>query len=175
MADDDRIANIEDLVTAARQFSEANPDLGVAGFLENITLAGDIDSYDAREESVTMMTLHAAKGLEFDCVWMVGMEEGLLPHHRSLNDGLQAIDEERRLCYVGVTRAKKRLALSLCLTRMKWGKSKPCRPSRFLYELTGQAEKFTDEPAGGTPPGTRPGASTPGALGPAGRGPSKRS
>jgi DNA helicase-2/ATP-dependent DNA helicase PcrA len=92
-----------------------------------------------------LMTLHAAKGLEFDCVWMVGMEEGLLPHHRSLNDGLQAIDEERRLCYVGVTRAKKRLTLSLCLTRMKWGKSRPSRPSRFLYELTGQADKFSDE------------------------------
>ena len=121
------------------------------------------------------MTLHAAKGLEFDCVWMVGMEEGLLPHHRSLNDGLQAIDEERRLCYVGVTRAKKRLALSLCLTRMKWGKSKPCRPSRFLYELTGQAEKFTDEPAGEPPPGRRPEASARAARGPARRGRSKRS
>ena len=78
---------------------------------------------------------------------MVGLEEGLLPHIRSLNDGLQAIDEERRLCYVGVTRARKRLSLSLCLTSMKWGKTKPCRPSRFLYELTGQAEKFQEQPA----------------------------
>jgi DNA helicase-2/ATP-dependent DNA helicase PcrA len=93
-----------------------------------------------------LMTLHAAKGLEFDFVWMVGLEEGLLPHHRSLNDGLEAIAEERRLCYVGVTRARRRLMLSLCLTRMKWGKSRPCRPSRFLYELTGQAEKFCEEP-----------------------------
>ena len=100
-----------------------------------------------RNDVVRLMTLHAAKGLEFDCVWMVGLEEGLLPHVRSLNDGLQAIDEERRLCYVGVTRARKRLALSLCLTRMKWGKTKPGRPSRFLYELTGQAEKFQDQPA----------------------------
>jgi len=74
------------------------------------------------------------------------MEEGMLPHHRSLGDGLEAIAEERRLCYVGVTRAKKRLSLSLCLTRMKWGKSRPCRPSRFLYELTGQADKFTAAP-----------------------------
>jgi DNA helicase-2/ATP-dependent DNA helicase PcrA len=90
------------------------------------------------------MTLHAAKGLEFDCVWMVGLEEGLLPHHRALGDGLQAIDEERRLCYVGVTRAKRRLVLALCLTRTKWGKAKPCRPSRFLYELTGQPEKFRE-------------------------------
>ena len=70
----------------------------------------------------------------------------ILPHHRSLADGLQAIDEERRLCYVGVTRARRRLMLSLCLTRTKWGRSKPCRPSRFLYELTGQAEKFNESP-----------------------------
>jgi len=92
-------------------------------------------------------------------VWMVGMEEGLLPHHRSLNDGLQAVDEERRLCYVGVTRARKRLVLSLCLTRTKWGRSKPSRPSRFLYELTGQADKFSEQGPEPTPParsGRRP-------------------
>ena len=99
-----------------------------------------------RSAVLRLMTLHAAKGLEFDCVWMVGLEEGILPHHRSLGDSLQAVDEERRLCYVGVTRAKRRLMLSLCLTRTKWGKSKPCRPSRFLYELTGQPEKFSDAP-----------------------------
>ena len=99
-----------------------------------------------RGNVLRLMTLHAAKGLEFEQVWMVGMEEGLLPHHRSLGDGLEAIAEERRLCYVGVTRAKKRLTLSLCLTRMKWGKSRPCRPSRFLYELTGQADKFNEAP-----------------------------
>jgi DNA helicase-2/ATP-dependent DNA helicase PcrA len=97
-----------------------------------------------RGNVLRLMTLHAAKGLEFDQVWMVGMEEGLLPHHRSLNDGLEAIAEERRLCYVGVTRARKRLVLSLCLTRMKWGKSRPCKPSRFLYELTGQPDKFNE-------------------------------
>jgi DNA helicase-2/ATP-dependent DNA helicase PcrA len=120
-----------------------------------------------------LMTLHAAKGLEFDCVWMVGMEEGLLPHHRSLADGLQAIDEERRLCYVGVTRAKKRLALSMCLTRMKWGKSRPCRPSRFLYELTGQPEKFSEEPAD-APAGPRTAASGPQARGTSRRGRPRR-
>jgi DNA helicase-2/ATP-dependent DNA helicase PcrA len=147
----------------------------VRGFLDDLVLdvteAERFRSDKPKGNVLRLMTLHSAKGLEFECVWMVGMEEGLLPHHRSLNDGLQAIDEERRLCYVGVTRAKKRLALSLCLTRMKWGKSKPCRPSRFLYELTGQAEKFTDEPAGGTPPGTRPGTPAPAAR----RGRSKRS
>jgi DNA helicase-2/ATP-dependent DNA helicase PcrA len=109
----------------------------------DVTEAERFRSDKPKGNVLRLMTLHAAKGLEFDCVWMVGMEEGLLPHHRSLEDGLRALDEERRLCYVGVTRAKKRLALSLCLTRSKWGKSRPCRPSRFLYELTGQAERFT--------------------------------
>ena len=123
---------------------------------------------------VRLMTLHSAKGLEFECVWMVGMEEGLLPHHRSLTEGLKAIDEERRLCYVGVTRAKKRLALSLCLTRMKWGKSRPCKPSRFLYELTGQAKKFTDDPPGTQPTGSRPAASAPAAKAPVRRARSRR-
>jgi DNA helicase-2/ATP-dependent DNA helicase PcrA len=150
----------------------------VRGFLDELVLdvteAERFRSDKPKGNVLRLMTLHAAKGLEFDCVWMVGMEEGLLPHHRSLNDGLQAIDEERRLCYVGVTRAKKRLALSLCLTRMKWGKSKPCRPSRFLYELTGQAEKFTDEAADKSPTGTRPAASAPAAPGPARRGRSPR-
>jgi DNA helicase-2/ATP-dependent DNA helicase PcrA len=104
------------------------------------------------------MTLHAAKGLEFDNVWMVGLEEGILPHHRSLADGLNAIAEERRLAYVGVTRARKRLVLSMCLTRMKWGKSRPCRPSRFLYELTGQADTFSEEPPQPKNAPPRPGA-----------------
>ena len=123
----------------------------VRGFLDDFVLQVEEDDRFQDDKpkagAVRLMTLHAAKGLEFDCVWMVGMEEGLLPHHRSLNDGLLAIDEERRLCYVGVTRAKRRLVLSLCLTRTKWGKSRPSKPSRFLYELTGQAEKFSAEPA----------------------------
>jgi DNA helicase-2/ATP-dependent DNA helicase PcrA len=86
------------------------------------------------------MTLHAAKGLEFPEVYMVGMEEGLLPHHRSLGGDGRAIEEERRLCYVGMTRAQRRLTLTLALARQKWGKSRPTIPSRFLYEATGQAD-----------------------------------
>ncbi|NBX30942.1 hypothetical protein EBR04_10965, partial [bacterium] len=152
----DEMANALEQHERARAAEAGNggTDLGglIRGFLDDFVLQVEEEDDRFKDEKpkgrvTRLMTLHSAKGLEFDCVWMVGMEEGYLPHHRSLNDGLQAIDEERRLCYVGVTRAKRRLVLSLCLTRTKWGKSKPSRPSRFLYELTGQAEKFTEQPA----------------------------
>ncbi len=104
------------------------------------------------------MTLHSAKGLEFPHVYLVGLEEGLLPHQKSIdaekNADPRAIDEERRLCYVGVTRAKDRLTLSLALSRMRWGKPRQTQPSRFLYELTGQAEKYAKPKA--TSPNRRP-------------------
>ncbi len=87
------------------------------------------------------MTLHAAKGLEFREVYMVGMEEGTLPHAASVAAvDAAAIDEERRLCYVGVTRAQRRLTLTLALSRQKWGKPRATIPSRFLYEITGQTK-----------------------------------
>ena len=91
---------------------------------------------------VKLMTLHSAKGLEFPQVYMVGMEEGLLPHYRSVKSDEIAIEEERRLCYVGITRAEKRLTLSLALSRRKWGKSHPTEASRFLFEITGQADNL---------------------------------
>jgi DNA helicase-2/ATP-dependent DNA helicase PcrA len=99
-----------------------------------------------RGDVLRLMTLHAAKGLEFDAVWMVGMEEGYLPHKRAIDEGEIGIAEERRLAYVGVTRARQRITLSLCLSRSKWGKRKASKPSRFLYELTGQADKFVEAP-----------------------------
>jgi DNA helicase-2/ATP-dependent DNA helicase PcrA len=116
----------------------------IAGFLQDVALTGN--EFDEDKESklernaVALMTLHAAKGLEFPEVYMVGMEEGLLPHHRSVADAGAAVDEERRLCYVGVTRAQRRLTLTMALGRRKWGKARPTLASRFLYELTGQAD-----------------------------------
>jgi len=160
-----RWACCEEVAAALDEHERGRPgeaDLGrvIRGFLDDFVLQveeqEDRFKDDKPKGEVTrLMTLHSAKGLEFDCVWMVGMEEGILPHHRSLAAGLPAIDEERRLCYVGVTRARKRLVLSLCLTRTKWGKSKPCRPSRFLYELTGQAEKFQEQAPEPKGPGPR--------------------
>ncbi|MGL6226308.1 MAG: ATP-dependent helicase [Thermoguttaceae bacterium] len=117
----------------------------LVGFLDNTSLAGPDFSSDNKKDlaknAVALLTLHAAKGLEFKEVYMVGLEEGTLPHHRSINtDDALAVDEERRLCYVGITRAQRRLTLTLALSRMKWGKMRPTIPSRFLYEITGQAE-----------------------------------
>ncbi len=113
------------------------------GFLDQTSLAGpDFGSGDKKglsQNAVVLMTLHAAKGLEFPEVYMVGMEEGTLPHHRSVDsDDIDAVDEERRLCYVGLTRAERRLTLTMALNRTKRGQEKPTVPSRFLYEITGQ-------------------------------------
>ena len=141
---DARWQSVEEVVSAVGTYerrSKRKPAL--AGFLEEIALSARDEEPDKdaslKRNAVALMTLHSAKGLEFSHVYLVGMEEGLLPHHRSLEDEGNAIDEERRLCYVGVTRAQERLTLTMALARQKWGKSRQSMPSRFLYELTGQA------------------------------------
>ncbi|MCA9177673.1 MAG: UvrD-helicase domain-containing protein [Planctomycetales bacterium] len=138
--------SVEELVNAvgAYQLKAKRPNLG--DFLDEIALGDRDDDRDKEKElqrnGVALMTLHSAKGLEFPNVFLVGMEEGILPHKRSVESGDDAmIDEERRLCYVGITRAQERLALSLTLTRMKWGKARDTIPSRFLFEAIGQADQ----------------------------------
>jgi len=139
-----RVAAIEEVINAIAEYEEEADEPTLHGFLEEVTLAGrEFGSSNEKEKArnaISLMTLHSAKGLEFPFVYMVGMEEGLLPHRRSIGEADEQIDEERRLCYVGITRAQDELTLSVALQRMKWGKLRPTFPSRFLYEVTGQAD-----------------------------------
>lgn len=148
-----RIENIEQLVNALAAFEERNPDAGLTDFLERIALTEDNrrETGDDRQpqDAVTLMSLHASKGLEFPHVYLVGMEEGLLPHHRSVDEDPE-VAEERRLCYVGITRARERLTISRCLTRRKYGAKEERTPSRFLSELPGQLVDGADK--GTAPP-----------------------
>jgi DNA helicase-2/ATP-dependent DNA helicase PcrA len=132
--DQDRLANIEELITAARQFAAEDPCRTIADFLENITLASDLDGWDPEQDKVSIMTLHASKGLEFPVVYMVALEQGLLPHERSLGHP-EEVEEERRLAFVGMTRAKQELYL--CNARMRdfRGNTMYTSPSMFLDEL----------------------------------------
>ncbi len=138
-----RWASIEELVNSAAAYWQRSEKPTLAGFLQESALVGRDDEPDKetqlQQNAVALMTLHAAKGLEFPEVYMVGMEEGFLPHRRSVEMEQDTVDEERRLCYVGITRAQRRLTLTLALSRRKWGKARPTIPSRFLYEITGQA------------------------------------
>ncbi len=139
-----RWAAVEEVVNALATYEKRAKKPTLGGFLDDVAL-GDRDGDQDKEtqlkrNAIALMTLHSAKGLEFPQVYLVGMEEGLLPHRRSVEMEGAAIDEERRLCYVGITRAQDRLTISLSLSRMKWGKARPTVPSRFLYELTGQAD-----------------------------------
>jgi DNA helicase-2/ATP-dependent DNA helicase PcrA len=135
---------VEEVVNAIGAYAKQSPEPSLLGFLQDVAIGDNAPDRDKetklQRDAVALMTLHAAKGLEFPEVYMVGMEEGTLPHHRSVTDPGDAVDEERRLCYVGVTRAKRRLTLTLPLNRLKWGKARPTVPSRFLYELTGKAD-----------------------------------
>ncbi len=144
-----RLATIEEVVNAAGSYSQRAAKPTLAGFLQETALDGADQDKESQLErnAVVLMTLHAAKGLEFPEVYMVGLEEGLLPHRRSVADSESTIDEERRLCYVGVTRAQRRLTLTLALARHKWGKARPTIPSRFLYEITGKADNPNYPPA----------------------------
>jgi DNA helicase-2/ATP-dependent DNA helicase PcrA len=132
---EDRRRNLNELVNAALQYQEENEEGSLEEFLASAALASDADSKDTEQDRVTLMTLHASKGLEFPVVFLVGMEQGLFPSYRSLEDPA-AMEEERRLCYVGITRAKERLFLSHASERRLWGGMRePAVPSVFLSEL----------------------------------------
>jgi DNA helicase-2/ATP-dependent DNA helicase PcrA len=135
---------VEELVNALAQYEERSKRPSLEGFLEDIALVGREEENDKEgklnRNAVVLMTLHSAKGLEFPNVYLVGVEEGLLPHERAVKDGRDGITEERRLAYVGVTRARDRLTLTWTQSRTKWGKRRPTRPSRFLAEMRGEVE-----------------------------------
>jgi DNA helicase-2/ATP-dependent DNA helicase PcrA len=131
---DNRLANIAELYNAVLQFQEDNEDTSLTGFLSNASLASDLDNLQEEQDKVSLMTLHSAKGLEFPVVFLVGLEQGICPHVRSLNDPL-ALEEERRLCYVGITRAQEQLFLTYARERFVWGSRESKLPSQFLQEL----------------------------------------
>ncbi|MFC1641835.1 ATP-dependent helicase [Myxococcota bacterium] len=138
-----RWASVEELVNAVGQYEAQSDAPTLLGFLEESTLSGhdgfrDHERDRQRDRSVTLMTLHSAKGLEFSHVYLVGLEEGILPHHRSIAEGSHQVAEERRLCYVGVTRAEDALTLTCAKTRMRWGRPERALPSRFLAEMRGE-------------------------------------
>ncbi len=152
---ENRIENLEEFLTVTMEFEEEYADNSLAEFLESITLSSDIDEMEESEESVTLMTLHSAKGLEFPAVFLVGMEEGIFPSYRSIGEPKE-LEEERRLCYVGITRAKNYLYLTCAKQRTMFGATS-CNPvSRFLKEIPQELlmgyeeafnqkeEKFTD-------------------------------
>ena|SRR5436190_17579101 len=138
-----RIAAVEEVVNIAENYTRRTPKPSLEGFLEEITLSNDEDRKDDEKKSkdrVTMMTLHAAKGLEFPRVYLVGAEEGLLPHQRSVQE--DTVEEERRLMYVGITRARRHLTITRVKSRAKYGRREPCLPSRFLFEIKGETPPF---------------------------------
>jgi DNA helicase-2/ATP-dependent DNA helicase PcrA len=151
-----RIENLEELVGVAREYDASADEPSLSGFLQEISLYSDQDAIRDEDESgnVTLMTLHNAKGLEFRAVFMIGMEEGIFPHVRSLEEN--SLEEERRLAYVGMTRAKERLVLTHSMRRSLFGRAEANLPSRFLDEITGlTVERERLRPASWSDYGTR--------------------
>ena len=139
-----RTAAVGEVVNVAENYSRRASKPSLEGFLEEITLSTEDTEGDRGEkgprDQVTLMTLHAAKGLEFPRVYLVGAEEGLIPHTRSVQE--DTVEEERRLMYVGITRAKRQLTITRVKTRTKYGRREPSLPSRFLFEIKGETPPF---------------------------------
>ncbi|MEK7084387.1 MAG: 3'-5' exonuclease, partial [Patescibacteria group bacterium] len=137
-----RLENVRELASVAAKYDRLEPGMSLSIFLEEVSLIADVDSLNEKENAVTLMTLHSAKGLEFPCVFICGLEEGLLPHSRSLLEP-QELEEERRLMYVGVTRAMERLFLLFAKSRMLYGEFQNTVPSQFLRDID---ENLVDGP-----------------------------
>jgi DNA helicase-2/ATP-dependent DNA helicase PcrA len=133
---EERLQNVKELISVAKEYEA----LGLSGFLEEVALISDLDSVDDAADSVTLMTLHAAKGLEFPAVFMIGLEESIFPHSRAFYDQ-DELEEERRLCYVGMTRAREELYLTHAASRMLYGSVQHNPPSRFLSDIDGNARE----------------------------------
>lgn len=146
---EDRIDNLQEFLSVAEEFDQKEDNGGLSGFLEQISLVSDLDSLGEGENGVVLMTLHSAKGLEYPVVFLVGMEEGIFPHFRALNNEQEGqlnkeMEEERRLCYVGITRAKEKLYLTSAFQRMMYGNIACNFTSRFLTEIPAELlEKIT--------------------------------
>ena len=132
----ERRENVGELFNIAAEFEKEGGDQGLNDFLDRVTLSSDLDSYDENKDQVALMTLHSAKGLEFPVTFIIGLEENLLPHYNSALDG--EIEEERRLLYVGLTRAKEKIYLTSSSRRLVFGKEESPSPSRFLTEIPEQ-------------------------------------
>ncbi len=145
--DQERLANIEELITAAKQFAAEDAARTIGDFLENITMASDVDSWNEKQDAVSVMTMHSAKGLEFPVVYMMAMEQGILPHERSVGRE-EEVEEERRLAFVGMTRAKEELYLCHARMREFRGSTLYAVPSAFLDELPREGVETVDVSAG---------------------------
>lgn len=132
-----RKENVGEFLSVAKDYMDSNPDGNLQDFLENVALVSDVDDFESSDSKVTLMTLHAAKGLEFPVVFLTGLDEGLFPHSRTLLDPAQ-VEEERRLAYVGITRAERQLYVTNAITRIMYGRISAYMPSRFLAEIPPQ-------------------------------------
>jgi DNA helicase II / ATP-dependent DNA helicase PcrA len=139
----DRLANLQELITVMQTFDNGTGKNNLAAFLEHVALVSDLEQGEAKKSSVRLMTLHSAKGLEFSLVFMIGMEEGLFPHSRSLDERVQ-MEEERRLCYVGMTRAKKKLYLLNVHRRHIFGHEQTNPPARFIADIPAELIDASD-------------------------------
>ncbi|MFH0852067.1 MAG: UvrD-helicase domain-containing protein [bacterium] len=144
---EERWENVKELFTATKKYDAMNPQEGLSAFLEEVTLASNHDEVETEKDLANLMTVHCAKGLEFPAVFIIGCEEGLFPHSRSLIDAWQ-MEEERRLCYVGLTRAKKHLFLTWASQRNLYGSIQVNPPSRFLFDIPKRLIDLKGEPGG---------------------------